>query len=458
MDTVFQIAGGFVLPFWAAMIFAPRARFTLVSMRSALPVLALAGLYAVLVLPRVGALWAELAQPRLPGMTALLGSPEGATIGWVHFLAFDLFVGRWIYLDSRDRSFSPWVLGPVLLLTLMFGPLGLVAYSLLRLGAGKRKVEAEAETASSSARREPGTEAAALARRIWEASPPLAVLTAVAMAASVPAVAGVFLDPRVITGAPAWLKPAKFLVSVSIYAATLAWLLSHVRRPNRAAAWIGGITTVSLAVELAIIALQAARGTISHYNMATPFDAALWNAMGGFIMLVWLAGAAAAVLLIRQPHTDRLLSTSLKLGLLLALAGMAEGMLMARSGAHSVGVPDGGPGLPVVGWSTVGGDLRIGHFLGLHALQALPLLAWLLTGASLSEGQRLGLLRLGGLAYGGLMAVLTWQALRGQPLIRPDGLTWTVLGGLGVTVLALASAILLRESAWRPARGNVQSA
>ena len=106
------------------------------------------------------------------------------------------------------------------------------------------------------------------------------------------------------------------------------------------------------------------------------------------------------------------------------------------AGAHSVGVLDGGPGLPVVGWSTAGGDLRVGHFVGLHALQALPILAMLLT----RFGTRLDRADQGPAAAGGrrrvrrLTMLLTWQALRGQPLIRPDALTltaWGLLGGRG---------------------------
>jgi len=97
----------------------------------------LALLYAALVLPRVGALLPLLARPELGAIAALLGTPEGATIGWVHFLAFDLFVGRWAYLDSRERGLSPWAMAPVLLLILMFGPLGLLAYLALRAVSGR---------------------------------------------------------------------------------------------------------------------------------------------------------------------------------------------------------------------------------------------------------------------------------------------------------------------------------
>jgi hypothetical protein len=116
------------------------------------------------------------------------------------------------------------------------------------------------------------------------------------------------------------------------------------------------------------------------------------------------------------------------------------------AGAHSVGTADGGPGLPVVGWSTVGGDLRIGHFVGLHALQALPLLGLLLTryAGGLTARTRVGLLRVAGGGYGGLTVLLTWQALRGQPLLRPDVLTATAAAALSLATLATAAVVLAR--------------
>jgi hypothetical protein len=142
MQRLFELANLAVLPFWALMVLLPRARVTQALMRSPVAPALLALLYAVLVLPRVPALLPLLAQPELGAIAALLGTAEGATIGWVHFLAFDLFVGRWAYLDSRERGLSPWAVGPVLLLVLMFGPLGLLAYLALRAVSGRSSAAA----------------------------------------------------------------------------------------------------------------------------------------------------------------------------------------------------------------------------------------------------------------------------------------------------------------------------
>lgn len=117
-------------------------------------------------------------------------------------------------------------------------------------------------------------------------------------------------------------------------------------------------------------------------------------------------------------------------------------------GAHTVGLADGGPGLPVLGWSTVGGDLRIPHFVGMHALQLIPLL--LIGGELLSHRIRVLRLptvrfRLLGIAtagYAGLLALLTWQALRGQSIVHPDTLTGACMAAIVAGVLAGAAVAL----------------
>jgi hypothetical protein len=125
---------------------------------------------------------------------------------------------------------------------------------------------------------------------------------------------------------------------------------------------------------------------------------------------------------------------------------------MSAAGAHAVGVPDGGAGLPLVGWSTTGGDLRIGHFVGLHGLQAVPLLALglaLLAGRFAvlrSERVRTQLVVVGAAAWLGLTLLLTGQALRAQPLIAPDALTVALAAALVVLTVGAATAVLVRGS------------
>jgi len=408
MDFVFRVSNLFVLPFWTLMIFLPAWRWSLRILRSPLVSAAPAVLYAALVLPRIGAIWPVVLRPTLAGVTALLSSPAAATIAWAHFLAFDLFVGRWIYLDSRERRLSPWVMAPVLFLTLMLGPVGFLCYLAVRARVVRMR--------------------------------PLETMGAVMLATFAATLIGIFVDPRVITGAPAWLKPAKFAISVSIYSFTLVWLLGFIRNRPRLVRNIVNLTTISLAGEMFAIITQAARGTTSHFNVATPFDAALWYLMGAFITLLWTMNLLAAIALLRQRMPDEAFAWSLRLGLLIALAGMAEGFVMAALGAHSVGVPDGGPGIPILGWSTVGGDLRAAHFLGLHALQAMPLLGWVVR----RRKDGLMLVWTAGLSYFGLVLLLTWQALRGQSIVHPDAQTLVALAALVAGAAALNSVHFVR--------------
>lgn len=85
-------------------------------------------LYAALIVPQLATALPSLMNPTLAAIANLLGQPEGATIAWVHFLAFDLFVGRWAYLDSRNTNITAWLVSPALLTILMVGPLGLLVY------------------------------------------------------------------------------------------------------------------------------------------------------------------------------------------------------------------------------------------------------------------------------------------------------------------------------------------
>lgn len=262
------------------------------------------------------------------------------------------------------------------------------------------------------------------------------------------------LDSREVTGALVWLKPMKFAISTILYCLTLAWMLTYVQGRRRLVSLIAIVTAIALFVELAIISLQAARGVRSHFNIGTELDAALFSIMGGFVILIWIMNLLAAWLLLRQRLPDAAFAWSLRLGLLITAVGAGTGYLMVRPtpaqvaameagesptfvGAHTVGVPDGGAGLPVTGWSTEGGDLRVAHFAGLHALQLLPLLG-LFVGRSfahtLSMRRRTLLVWTGGLGYLGLVLLLVWQALRGQPLLAPDATTLTALGALVATV------------------------
>ncbi len=139
IEKVFSFSSALVMPFWFLMIVFPHWRWTNRVMQSVLVLVPVAVLYALLVLPRFGNIFIEVANPTLSGISALLGTSDGATIGWVHFLAFDLFVGRWVYLDSREKAINAWIMAPVLFFCLMLGPIGLLLYLSVRLAYRKQQ-------------------------------------------------------------------------------------------------------------------------------------------------------------------------------------------------------------------------------------------------------------------------------------------------------------------------------
>lgn len=129
---LFELTFLLAAPFWALMILLPGWRWTPRIVSSPLIALPIVAIYAVLVAGSLGDVLAAVTGPTLDGVTALLGTPEGAAAGWAHMIAFDLFVGRWSYLDSRERGVPALVMAPVLLLTILLGPLGFAAYLAVR--------------------------------------------------------------------------------------------------------------------------------------------------------------------------------------------------------------------------------------------------------------------------------------------------------------------------------------
>lgn len=288
---------------------------------------------------------------------------------------------------------------------------------------------------------------------------PLLLLAAAMSAMALVAVIGVLVDDRIVTGQNLWLKPLKFSLSIIIYAVTLSWLIGQLSRLRRLAWAAGTVAAVLLAVEMVVIVGAAVAGETSHFNVSTPLHVLMWTIMAVSIVLVWAMTLFISFALFRSPLGDRARSLAIRSGAVLALVGMGLAFLMTGptaeqlndfrgiAGAHTVGLADGGPGLPLLGWSTVVGDLRVPHFIGMHALQVLPLAVIALEFAGtrwrrLADGTiRLRLMRIGVAAYAAALVVLTAQALAGQSIVRPDGL---FLGaGIAILLAVLASAAVV---------------
>ena len=267
--------------------------------------------------------------------------------------------------------------------------------------------------------------------------------------AAAAAVVGLLVDPRIITGAPAWLKPFKFGASTAIYSLTLAWIFGYLADWPRVRRIVGWTTAVVFVLEVAMIDAQAWRGTTSHFNVSTPLNATLFLVMGLAILVQTLVSIAVAVALWRQPFADRALGWALRFGMVLTIVGAMTGPLMTRptaaqlaaarageqmtvAGAHSVGGVDGGPGLPITGWSREHGDVRVPHFIGLHAIQALAIIAMGLRRWRLPDAIRIRAIMAIAASYAALFVLLLTQALRGQSIVAPDMTTLAVLVSWGL--------------------------
>lgn len=287
---------------------------------------------------------------------------------------------------------------------------------------------------------------------------PLLALTLLMGLTGLVSLIGLFADDRVLTGMPIWVKPLKFSISIAAYGLTMAYLLPLFPKAKRTVWWMGTVMALGMGYEMVPIVGQVLRGRTSHYNVATPFDSAVWKSMAVAIIVMWVANLVAVIVMSFARIGDRALTRALRWGAGIALIGAALGATMTSrrtgidgvAGAHTVGLADGGPGLPLLGWSTSGGDLRVAHFVGMHALQLIPLLAVFLAGRITDATVRARIVLVAGIAYAGVTALVLWQALRGESLVHPGGAT---LIALAVLVVGTAAGVL--ASLRRTARSRV---
>ncbi len=227
-------------------------------------------------------------------------------------------------------------------------------------------------------------------------------------------------DSRTVMGLNPWLKPIKFALSITIYVWSLAWFQGYLCESRRVKPVIRWGAALAMIIEIICISLQAGRGVTSHYNVATAFDRAIFSMMGAMIFVNTLLAVLLLIQFRAQP--DGLATAywwGIRCGISLFIAGSLIGMIMIANGAHTVGLPDGGPGLPIVNWSTEAGDLRVAHLVGLHAFQILPLLGYTVSRklGHLAVSRQLMTLGAAALFYVAIFLFVFGQALSGRPLL-----------------------------------------
>ncbi len=183
-----------------------------------------------------------------------------------------------------------------------------------------------------------------------------------------------YFDNTIILGINAWIKPMKFYVSIGIMTWTVSWLAWYLTNQKKVRAY-SRMLIITMTIEMIIITFQAARGQRSHFNESSLFNGILFTIMGISItfFVLWTAYICVLFFLQKEFNISKIYLLSIRLGLILFVLFAFEGWVIVGNMGHTVGAPDGSPGLPFVNWSKHYGDLRIAHFLGMHALQILPL-------------------------------------------------------------------------------------
>lgn len=214
-----------------------------------------------------------------------------------------------------------------------------------------------------------------------------------------------------VYGVNAWLKPLKFALSTWLFAWAMGWYCQYL--PNFNPIYFNWTIVVLLGFEIAYIAIMASKGLTSHYNQSTALYSVMYSLMGTAATVVTLYTAYIGILFFKQniPDLPSYYLWAIRLSILLFVIFSFQGFLMASRTSHTVGALNDNSNLFIVGWSKTVGDLRVAHFIGMHALQVLPLLAFYFiknTRATIAVAGIYALLALGALV----------QALKGKPLIK----------------------------------------
>ena len=217
----------------------------------------------------------------------------------------------------------------------------------------------------------------------------------------------------------AWYKPFKFAMSTCTLVWAMAWYLSYLPESINLQ-WYNWTVILLLGFEICYIAIMASRGLPSHYNNSTPLYAFLFSMMAAAATIVTLYTAYIGILfwIGDFPELPRYYLWSIRLGILIFVIFSFEGFLMGARSSHTVGMHNDNSDLFVLGWSKLSGDLRIAHFIGMHALQVLPLLSFYVF-----KNTKWSFLI--ALVYGMLAFYTLNQALQGRSFISPPSIHTT---------------------------------
>lgn len=221
---------------------------------------------------------------------------------------------------------------------------------------------------------------------------------------------GMPFDSTQLLGVNRWLKPMKFYFSVGIMSWTMGWIMYHLTNTRKVKTF-SLLIVFTMALENGLIVLQAIRKTTSHFNISSIFNAVIFQVMGItiFIFTITCLLITIAFFIQKSFQIPNAYLWGIRLGLVLFIISSIIGGMMISHFGHTVGAADGTEGIAIVNWSKNYGDLRVAHFVGLHALQVLPLAGWYIA----KNQQQLFMIAA---VYFGLFMFLLIQALKGIPV------------------------------------------
>lgn len=441
--TLFNLAG-YAIVAWLLLIFLPKWGVTRFVARSAVFPVYLSVLYVI----GVAAVLAELG----PGLVRDFGSAEGVTrllarqdvalVAWIHILAFDQLVALHIYRENMDHHYVALPVQSVLLvLTLMFGPAGFLAYYVLRLVArsrGGRRVGAGEREATATNDKEHDPRHAETTARVSVTGRALLSVFNEERALFRTALAGIVLgtllfihiavNGRVVPPEGDLFKAATFDIAVGIYLLTVTLLLPFAGFSPRARAVWRWLTVAFATYGYTLETAQMMRGLDPRFTRAGgPTD----QLLGGVFFLVALGLLVLFVVL-----ALRFFSARTAIGGTLFLLGVRYACAAALF-AHGVGLWMSLNQGPRIG---AGGNLLPLHAAGFHGLQAVPLVALLFAWSQTPTEAARRWVHAAGLSWLGACVGIAWQTGAGRPVSEPAAATALALALFTVWALSLARA------------------
>lgn len=222
--------------------------------------------------------------------------------------------------------------------------------------------------------------------RLYRDEPVLFVFAVIFAAMMLPTFLALLVETRTFNGINVWIKPLKFMSSAAIFLMTLALFMPYLDSADRARKSVRFMVwaiSVILLLEIMYITYRASLAEASHFNRTSTRDIVYYALMGAGILTATVMSGWLGWLILRAKEkvANADLRFAIAVGLLAGcVLGSVTGQYMSAQSNHWVGgIETDAGGSFLFGWSRTGGDLRVAHFIGLHAMQGIPLIGWLAT-------------------------------------------------------------------------------